>query len=156
LAAPAAVQGSFLPVGEAFTAVTALTKIFETAATSILIVDPYADQTLLAQFAVLAPEKVQMMILADEAYHKPGLKPAAQAWTQQFGPSRPMEVRVTLPKTLHDRIIVVDERDVWTLGQSFNALAKRAPTSLVLVMDADTATLKIDAYKLLWAAASPV
>ena len=67
LAAPAAVQGSFLPVGGTFTAVAALTKVFESTASSVLIVDPYADQNLLTEFAVLAPERLQMMILADKA-----------------------------------------------------------------------------------------
>jgi hypothetical protein len=67
-----------------------------------------------------------------------------------------MEVRLTPAKTLHDRDIIVDEREVWTLGQSFNGLAKRALTSLVHVVDAETATLKVEAYRVLWAAAAPV
>jgi hypothetical protein len=155
LAAPAAIQGAFIPVGGTFTMISALTKIFESATSSALIVDPHADANLLTEYALLAPENVSLMVLADQATHKAGLKPAAQSWVKQFGQSRPLQVRLAPERTLHDRVIIVDDRDAWTLGQSFNALAKRSSTSLVHV-DADTAKLKINAYNQLWAGATPV
>src|SRR5260370_10092370 len=133
LVAPVAAQGSFIPVGASFTAVAALTKIFETATTSVLIVDPYADANLLTDFAVLVPEGVRVMVLADKAQPKPALLPTAQAWAQQHGQTRPLEVRLAPEKGIHDRLIIVDDREAWTVGQSFNALAKRAPTSMVRV-----------------------
>ena len=94
------------------------------------MVDPYADANLLTDFAVLAPEGVQVMVLADKADHKPALKAAAERWVQQYGPSRPLRVRLAPSKTLHDRLIIVDDRESWSVGQSFNALGKRAHTSL--------------------------
>ncbi|MPZ35770.1 MAG: phosphatidylserine/phosphatidylglycerophosphate/cardiolipin synthase family protein [Rhodospirillales bacterium] len=154
LAAPAAIQGAFIPVGGTFTAFSALTKIFETATSSILIVDPHADGNLLSEYALSAPENVTVMVLADQATHKPGLKPAAQHWVNQYGQSRPLQIRLAPERTLHDREIIVDDRDVWSLGQSFNALAKRSSTSLGCV-DADTAKLKISAYGQMWASATP-
>jgi hypothetical protein len=153
LAAPVAAQGSFIPVGGSFTAVASVSKILGSATSSILIVDPYADANLLTEFAVLAPEGVRLMILADEAHHKPALKPTAKSWARQYGQARPMEVRLAPAKSLHDRIIVVDNRDAWTLGQSFNALATRSPTSIVRV-DPETARMKVDAYNSTWAAAT--
>jgi hypothetical protein len=105
---------------------------------------------------VLAPENVELMVLADQLSHKPGLKPAAKSWVTQYGPSRPLHVRLASNGTLHDRVIIVDGNDVWILGQSFNALAKRAPTSLVRVDDADTANLKTKAYAQMWAGAVPI
>lgn len=154
LSAPATAQGSFIPVGEAFSALSAVSKVLGTATQSIMIVDPYADANLLTDFAVLAREGVQIFALADQAHHKPGLAPAAASWAQQYT-KRPLEVRLAPARSLHDRLIIVDDREAWTLGQSFNALAKRAPTSLVRA-DQETAKMKVDAYRQIWASASPL
>lgn len=72
LAAPTAIQGSFIPIGEAFTAHAAVSKVLANASTSTLIVDPYSDATLLTDFAVLAPEGVLIQVLSCDENHKPG------------------------------------------------------------------------------------
>lgn len=155
LAAPAAAQGAFLPVGEPFAAFAAVGKVLSAATKSALIVDPYADANLISEFALLAPEGVPVMILADEETHKPALRPAAAHFAKQYGPTRPLEVRLAPPKTLHDRVIILDGREVWALGQSFNALAKRSPTSLVRA-DQETAAMKAGAYGAMWQKATPL
>lgn len=153
--APAAAQGAFLPAGDAFTALVAVGKVLGGAQASALIVDPYASENLLTEFAVLAPEGIAVRVLADKADCKPGLKPAAERWVAQYGGKRPLDVRLAAKKSLHDRLIAVDERHAWSVGQSFNALAQRAPTSLVRV-DPETARMKIDAYDAIWQAAEPI
>ncbi len=155
LAAPTSAQGTYIPAGGSFTALAAVSKILGSAKTSVLMVDPYADAILLTEFAVLAPEGVEVHVLADATFHKPGLEPAAKYWAKQFGLSRPLDVRLASPKSLHDRLILVDSRDAFTLGQSFNALASRAPTSLVRA-DSETARLKVAAYNDIWTAAVPL
>lgn len=155
LAAPAAVHGSFIPVGAAFSALAAVSKILGTAKRSVMIVDPYADANLLTEFAILAPEGTQVHVLADQEHHKPGLKPAAESWSRQYSSTRPLEVRLSSARSLHDRLILVDGSDAWTVGQSFNALAKRAPTSLVRA-DSDTSQMKVEAYLQTWASAAPL
>jgi hypothetical protein len=147
-----AALGTFIPVGASFTAVDALTKIFGPATASVLIVDPYADANLLTDFAVLVPEGVRLMVLADKERPKPALLPAAKAWAQQYGQARPLEVRLVRENGIHDRLIIVDDRDVWMVGQSFNALAKRAPSSMARV-DPETASMKVRAYRSIWMAA---
>lgn len=153
--APAAAQGAFIPAGDAFTALAAVGKVLEIARTSILIIDPYADANLLTDFAVLAPEGIAVRVLADKAGCKPGLKPAAERWAAQYGGKRPLQVHLADKGSLHDRLIAIDDRHVWSVGQSFNALAQRAPTSLVRV-DPETARMKIDAYDAIWQAAAPI
>jgi hypothetical protein len=107
-------------------------------------------------YAVSAPESVTIRVLTDAAYHKQTLKPAVERWAQQFGQSRPaLEARLAPGKTLHDRLIIVDEATVWSMGQSFNKLAERSHTSIVRV-DAGTASLKIQAYAKEWQAATPL
>jgi hypothetical protein len=73
----------------------------------------------------------------------------------QYGTPRPLEERLTPARSLHDRLLVVDGTSVWTFGQSLNAIAVRAPTSLVRV-DSETAALKVAAYSDMWAAATPL
>jgi hypothetical protein len=71
------------------------------------------------------------------------------------GSVRPLEARLAPDRSLHDRLIIIDERDSWSLGQSFNALAARAPTSLIRA-DTETAQLKIQAHAQIWQAADPI
>ena len=154
-AAPVAAQGAFIPVGASYTAVDVLMKIFGTATASVLIVDPHADANLLSDFVLLVPEGVRVMVLA-KARPKPALLPAAKAWLQQYGQARPLEVRLAPEHGIHDRLIIVDDRDAWTVGQSFNALAKHAPTSMGRVADPETAEMKIAAHRSIWMAADPL
>ena len=91
-------------------------------------------------------------MLADTNDFKATLKPAAEKWVAQYGLSRPLSVRLALPKTLHDRAIFIDKREAWTLTQSLKDFAKRAPAEIVRA-DSITA-LKIEAYEAIWDNAS--
>lgn len=102
----------------------------------------------------LTPEQVTFRLLADEAACKATFAPAAKRWVAQHGASRPVEARVSAPKTLHDRAIFVDGDKAWTLTQSLKDFAKRSPAEIVRADD--TASLKIEAYELLWAGARTV
>lgn len=155
LAAPLSVQGSFIQAGGTFDAFLAFGKAVGGAAKSVMIVDPYADDKALTDFAVQVPEGVSVRVLTDAEYRKPTLKPAAERWLDQHGALRPLEVRLTPKKVLHDRLIFVDDKLVWTFGQSLNAIAARSPTSIVRV-DPETSALKVTAYSELWAAARPI
>lgn len=155
LRSPSRTTGSFIAVGSAFDALRALAVVLNEAVKEVLIVDPYMSEVALSDVAILAEEGINVRLLSDAATVKPGLKPAAVAWGQQYGLNRPLEVRLSVPKSLHDRLILVDRSKVWVLTQSLKDLAKRAPASLTAV-DSETAGLKIDAYEALWSTATPV
>lgn len=155
LQASPATHGAFIPVGEAFSAFAALSKILSTARRTVMFVDPYADANLLTDFAVLVPEGISTLILADLSGRKAALPPAVRHWVQQYGSVRPLEARLAPDRSLHDRLIIVDEQESWSLGQSFNALAARAPTSL-LRADTETAQLKVQAHLEIWRASTPI
>ena len=148
LKAPAGVQGAFIAAGHTLDAYAAVGKVLGTAKSDVLMVDPYADEKAIMEYALLAPDNVSVRLMADAApnKHKKTLKPAAEKWVQQFGQARPLEVRLAAADTLHDRLIVIDGTDVWALGQSFNALATRSHTSLPK-MDPQSGALKIAAYE---------
>lgn len=150
---PASAQGAFIPAGNEFDAMAAAGKIFVSAIKNAMIVDPYLDGQFLIDFAHLLNAGVSLQLLSDAATAKPSLAPAIAKWQAQHGSTRPLTCKLAPPRSLHDRLIIVDDKDVWTVGQSFNALARRAPTSFTKT-DADTAVLKLAAYGDIWANAT--
>lgn len=157
LAAPAALQGTFITAGHTFDAYAAVTKVLSTATTDLLMIDPYADEKILMRYAVSAPEQVSVRILANKAHcYQHSLRPAAEQWVQQFGSTRPLSVRLATPKTLHDRSILVDRVTAWTVGQSFNNLAARSYTTLVRQQDPEATALAVAAFETMWNAATPL
>lgn len=155
LTLPAEIQGAFIPAGGVFDGFVAVSKVLAHATKQVLLVDPYADDTLISDFVPLAPEGVMVQILGDAAYAKPSLRPAAERWVAQWRDERPLHVRLATERSLHDRLIVTDDSIAWVVGQSFKDLAKRAHSSLVR-MDQSSADLKIDAYAQIWKTASPL
>lgn len=153
--APAAAQGAFINAAKPFDAVMAVGKVLTSAASKARIVDPYMDEKALSIFAVLANEGVEIQLLSDSATVKASLQPAVQAFQQQYGSARPLEARLAPPRSLHDRLIVVDGTTVWTLTQSLNAFAARSPATIVRI-EGDAVPLKIGAYDSFWGAATPV
>ena len=152
LYAAAELQGAFIAAGHAFDAFAAVSKALGTATADVFIVDPYADAKVLTDYAVLAPDNVSVRILAEATYSN-ALKPAAQHWAHQM--KQPLAVRLGAPRSLHDRLILIDSKAAFVLGQSFKDLAARAHTSLVR-MPPDAGKLKIDAYELMWSSATPL
>jgi len=153
--APAGAKGAFIAAGSSFDAFSAVGKVLARAQADILIVDPYADGKALTDFAVQASEGVAIRILAGESEHKATLSPAAQNWAKQFAATRPLEVRLAPAKTLHDRLIILDGKEAWSLTQSLNAFATRSPATIVRV-DEEIATMKVAAYQPLWQAGKPL
>jgi hypothetical protein len=142
LAAPASAQGAFIPVGGSFDSYAALSKVFSQAKSDILLVDPYMDDSVLLEFGGAVPEMVTLRLLSDQATAKQSLEPAARKWKAQY-PARELQVMLTLPRSLHDRVILVDGKDAWTITQSLKDLAKRSPAEIVKAND--IAALKIAA-----------
>lgn len=153
--APAVSHGAFIPVGHEFDTFVAFGKLLGKASALAFIVDPFMDEKVLTEFALLVPEGVELQLLTDERDHKPSLAPAIVRWRTQYSATRPLQVRLSPWRALHDRLIVLDDKHAWTLTQSLNAFAARSPATIVKV-DADTAQMKISAYAALWESAKPM
>ena len=155
LAAPAALQGTFIIAGHTFDAYAAVSKVLGTATTDLLMIDPYADAKIL-QYAVSAPEQVSVRILADQAHrYWRSLRPAAE-----HGPKSSAQLALcraaAAPKTLHDRSILVDRATAWAVGQSFKDLAARSHMTLVRQQDPEATALSVAAFETMWNAATPL
>lgn len=73
LAVSPAAQGSFVAAGNAMDAFSALTQLFGQARSSLLVVDPYMDETLLVEFLTTVKEGVSLDLLSDEDTCRPSL-----------------------------------------------------------------------------------
>ncbi|MBB6124548.1 hypothetical protein [Sphingobium subterraneum] len=142
-------RGSFLPAASPFDALMQIDKIVSDANLSVLFVDPYSDEKLLNEFARTIREGVSIRILSARQKVKATLKVAVDRWVEQFGQARPLEVRLTEPSAIHDRLIAVDDQGVWIVGQFFNGLAAKAPTT-IMRLEHEPAQLKLEAMRALW------
>ena len=154
-AAPASSRGHFVPVGEHFGSFGAFAKILGEATNSAMLIDPYLDHSSLTDCAVMVREGISTRLLADNSTVKPSLEPAVRKWREQHGDNRPLEVRMTRAKELHDRLIILDSSKVWIVTQSFKDFSARAPGSIQRFED-ENAKLKIEAYSMIWDAAEPI
>jgi hypothetical protein len=153
IAASMPLKGMFLPAASPFDAFVQIGKVFAEGKHDILIVDPYADEKLLDEFARQAKDGVNVRLLAETGKLKATLAPAKVRWVAQFQSARPLEVRAASGGALHDRLVIVDGSDVWSIGQSFNQLAARASTT-ILRMDSEPADLKRFAMEAIWNSAT--
>lgn len=154
--APATTRGAFVGVGAALDALQVVGKVLAEAKRDVLLVDAYMDAKVLTDFAPMAAEGVVIRLLADSFSTKPdALLPAVTRWTQQFGTTRPLDVRLSTPRALHDRLILADGAMVWSLTQSLKDFAGRSP-ALVQRIDVNLTAQKVDFYEKVWTAATPL
>lgn len=155
--APAAVKGAFVGVGATFDALKTIREILIEAKQSVMIVDAYMDVKVLTDFSILASEGVEIRLLSDSFSTKSeNLIPAAERWNQQFGLTRPLEIRLSAPRALHDRLIVTDSGAVvWSISQSLKDFADRSP-ALVQRIEKDIAAMKTEFYEKTWEASTSI
>lgn len=151
--APIATQGAFVAAGSEFDGIAALGKILGSATNSVLVVDPYLDETVLTDHAVFIPESVSLSLLGDEAGIGASLRPMAERWIAQYGASRPLAVRAAPARSLHDRLLLIDRDQAWILTQSLKDFAKRAPATIQR-SDPEISRMKFEAYSDIWKAST--
>jgi hypothetical protein len=63
-----------------------------------------------------------------------------------------MKVEARSSQEIHDRVLFLDDRSAWVLGQSIKDAAKAKPTYLA-PLDSETVRLKKAIYEQIWLAA---
>lgn len=151
LKVPSSMQGAFIPPGDTWNGYSALIKLVQVNCNQIFIVDPYLNADIYLHFAphVVALEGLRCLASKQSQSHA-GLVAAKSKWdTDAVSHTRSVEVRYAPEKTLHDRLIIIDSREVWLISQSIKDIAKRSPAS-VSRAGKDTAYLKAQHYTCLW------
>jgi hypothetical protein len=155
LNAPREVQGSVLLIGETLHAHIAVRQLLRATSNDALLVEPDAVGKILADYATLAPDRVTVRLLADEAQYKPSLIAGVARWEQRFGDQRKLMVRLASANSLHERLILLDCSRAWVLGVPLSELSRRVQTTLVRMRPEEEAR-KIAVYAEIWEEAEPL
>jgi hypothetical protein len=125
----------------------ALSGVIASATKSLLIVDPYMDNTIFDTYLASAKPGVtaRLLIMKQAA----NVRAAAEAFKQQH--HAVIDVRKSI--NIHDRLVFVDGSECWVLGQSIKDAADEKPTYLA-PLSSDVCQLKLDHYEDIWSHAS--
>lgn len=137
------------PKGTQFEAFKSVTNILRTAKKEVLVVDNYLGISLLEMIEA-TPSKPAVRLLTFKP--SPDFKAAVTAFKKQY--SQSVEVRLH-QKEVHDRAIVVDDRDFFALGASIKDLGDKL--SLVnKVEDPVNITRLRSEFQAIWSSANPL
>ena len=145
---PASPAQAFGP-GAEYDFFKALNSVVASAQSSLLIVDPYIDDTIFDAYLSAVPKTVAIRLLVERYSAK--VKVAAQRFAAQNG--NPIEARRS--PSFHDRVIFVDISECWVLGMSIRKAAESKPTYLA-PLSPDIAVLKLSHYEQIWSNATAI
>jgi hypothetical protein len=128
-----------------------LNKILKQSVSEVFIVDAYMDEKTLELYVDNIAPGIKIRMLTYQM--KGNFLTVAKYFSKK--PGVVFEVRQNTDKTIHDRIIFVDNDD-WHAGTSIKDAAIKQPTSLVKLTDIGTITKERTIYEDLWNKATPI
>lgn len=123
-------------------------QLVASATHDVLFIDPYIDATFVTRYLPQIPQGVAVRLLTAER-QAAALRQSLDLYLQQYGTAT--ELRVMPERSLHDRHLLIDGRDVYQSGASFKDGARNAPTSINQIVD--VAADIIRAHEANWAGA---
>ncbi|MGR3700672.1 MAG: hypothetical protein ACU0A4_01180 [Paracoccaceae bacterium] len=157
LRVPAELQGAFIAAGDAWNGYAALVRIMQREGDDLLIVDPYVSGSVVTELVphIVAKRSVRILTAAQPKL-KSALLASSQKWNANPSRSTPeVETRIAPSGSLHDRLIMLDNKEVWLVSQSLKDIGKRSAASVTRA-DAELAALKSNAYTALWQDSLPL
>jgi len=139
---PAQEQVNF-GAGDVYDFFKALNKVIESAEKSLLIIDPYLDNSVFDHYLNSRQDGVTVRLLSNKDADL--LIPAIQKYNTQHG----AVVEMRKSSAIHDRVIFVDGFVCWLMGQSVKDAAKAKPTYLVEAPP-DIVAEKLANYEGIW------
>ncbi|WP_242104158.1 hypothetical protein [Lysobacter sp. M2-1] len=153
---PGDARGAFIGVNQELNALQAVSRILSEAEGSALVVDPYLNHEALFELLNVVSEGIELRLLADS--HYTALNDQARAgvvrWRAQYGAGRPVSLRLTQPRALHDRAFILGGGKVYLVSQSLKDIARRSPATISRA-EPDVAALKRTHYEQLWDDSGP-
>jgi hypothetical protein len=120
-----------------------LRDLLSTAKQNILIVDPYLDEQIFDTYLSTIDSQVTVRLLADK--YATSLKPTHDKFISQ----KKMSVEIRISRSIHDRIVFLDNNSCWVLGQSIKDAAVSKPTYMA-PLSGDIAKQKLIVYEEIW------
>ncbi len=140
--------GQVYQAGKEYDFFTDLKGIIADAKTEILIVDAYFDGAAFDAYLGTVDRGLAIKILCGN--YASDVASYAKKFTAQTGAS--VELRKT--KSVHDRVVFLDESDCWVVGASIKDAGKK-PTYL-LPLAPQITPMKRQIYEDIWSASAPV
>jgi hypothetical protein len=145
---PGETAEQYIPPRSQFDAYVALKSIMETAAGSLMVVDPYTDDETLQLLRTVSPNVHARVLTVQPAKD---FDHVLKLFRQQWGGN--IEARRG-PKELHDRFLLIDDR-VFFSGASFKDLGRRGSFMAEIRTEAIKQAVKKD-IEAWWKAAQPI
>jgi hypothetical protein len=95
---------------------------------------------------------LKIRLLSAHGKTENSLRSAFQKYVAQNGSNT--EVHLA-ENPIHDRVLILDEKSCWLLGQSIKDAAKKSPTYLVPISQ-DYVDIKICEYEKIWSASASI
>ncbi len=111
---------SYFPKGSYLDIQKAIGKILKLANRSVWIVDPFMDEKYIEEISFDVLDNARFLTLN----YNPRFQQRLNAAQQQYNGKVKIEARTT--GDCHDRFIVIDENQVWSLGASYKDAGKKA------------------------------
>ncbi len=137
------------PKGTQYEAFKAVTSIMRTATKEIVVVDNYLDSSILEMIeAISSKPAVRLLTFKPSA----DFKIAVMAFQRQYGPR--VEVKLH-QREVHDRVIIIDDKDFFALGASIKDLGDKL--SLLNKLEDSVAVARLRSeFQTIWASANPL
>ena len=110
---------------------------------SILIIDPYINNELFDLYIEKLPDAIECHVLLNKVNDTIRIL----IDKLKLSPSRRIEVKSSTE--IHDRVVFIDKRQCWILGQSIKDAAMKKPTYFLQLPD-DLAIDKLKYYEQIW------
>jgi len=134
--------GSAYEPGDVYRFYADLRAIISAVQSEIVVVDPYFNGEAFDAYLSSTPNEISIKILADR--YTEDISKYVSRHIEQF--QSKIELRQT--KELHDRLLIIDNRDCWVVGQSIKDAAKKA-TYLIPLSPAISES-KLNIYSKIW------
>jgi hypothetical protein len=148
--ADVAVSELFFGEGSQHDAYVQIRAILQRASTSITIVDPYVDQSILTTLATCAKPRMVMELLTSRLPSDFELE--VRKWLAQH---QDLKLQVRTTKEFHDRFIVLDRARCWHIGASIKDAGIKA-FMLSQIEDPANLTALLEQLRTSWQAATPM
>jgi len=128
--------------GDAFELYKDLSELVAAATGNLFIVDPYAGEEVFSLYLSKARAGVLIRLMTKEP------SAALRSVAGKFGVRPGVQLECRSTSAVHDRVVFIDSRDCWVIGQSIQGAGMKKPTYLVPISTvSDMARLYEDAWR---------
>ncbi|MBN2519802.1 MAG: hypothetical protein JXB17_04795 [Bacteroidales bacterium] len=128
------------PAGSSYDFYRDVKQIMQSSKTSIMIVDPYADEELLDLYVAKLNPNIELRLLIKQPLS--AFKKVLEKFSKQYGPN----FKCSYSVEIHDRVIIIDQIESYVFGQSIKDAANKKSTYRTKIYSKDI----MKQYEVIW------